>query len=231
MKIPKDKFDNLTDADVQVFLHAWDEPAGASVLEIGCHDESVDSARILAECGYQVLGVDLRPIEPPLTHPNFALLVADFCRLPAEDMATMVGKVDSIYSLSTLEHFGYNVYQEGWTNTNYDSIACHVAWQLLKPGGTFYLSVPFGRDYIENYPHWRVYNYDHLYRRLVQGFTTELTIFFFSAPGSIFGTEYKSGQLITRPEAMCYSGNPPHATVLLGLKKPLFVTLPPLTRV
>ncbi len=202
--------------DTQVFLQYFDEPAGGTILEIGSHDESSDAASLLSQAGYKVTGVDLREPNHADANKAYAYVRADWCDLPAEFIREHLGRVDSIFSLSAIEHFGLTTYQEGGhPDFLYDCHAIRQAWQLLKPMGALYVTVPFGNDYRINMPHWRVYSHAAFMQYIVQDFTPELFYFFFSAdaPG------YSKGQVVSMEEAMAYDGWLPHCTILAKLRK------------
>jgi SAM-dependent methyltransferase len=79
------------------------------------------------------------------------------------------GYCDSVSSLHALEHFGLGRYGDRVDfKAHLAAIANFDA--LLKPGGTFYLSVPFGPQRIEFNAH-RVFDLDHLLGELSAHFT------------------------------------------------------------
>lgn len=135
------------------FVHTRLPRPPARVLDMGCA-ESMASLE-MASMGYQVVGVDLRRL--PLEHPNFTQVQANLGDLPFPD-----GSFDIVVCLSTVEHVGLGWYTEGDTTT--DLTAIREAVRTLKPGGTFLLTVPFGRATIT--PLHRVYDRPQLNKLL-----------------------------------------------------------------
>lgn len=228
MKIPSEKIASyeITDEDVAVFLRTFDEPVGGKVLEVGSHDEPV--ANILTDCGYQVIGVDLREYNPnqdlPTKGPgpacNYTYIRHDFCRLPDAFLKEQLGTFDVAISLSALEHFGLGTYNEGGIiQPYYDVVAVQTIWQLLKEGGVFYVTVPFGKQHIDAIPHWRVYCLSSLSARMVQDFKVESLIPFVCGEMELDGKQFKEGNPISWEQACSFSGHPPHVSVLLKLRK------------
>jgi len=204
------------DMDVDVFLDNFDEPINSVVLEVGSHDEPV--ANILADAGYKVIGVDLRHYDKNLPNCNYEFIQSDFNSLPNEFIKINLGNIDSIFSLSAIEHFGLGTYLEHY-HAYYDVLATRQMWNLLKVGGTAYITVPFGNKFIEFVPHWRIYDMKSLQERVIQDFQVEEMLFFFSGETDFDGKLATTGQVVTKEEAMQYSGRLPHLTVFLKLRK------------
>ena len=98
---------------------------------------------------------DIRPLNTSARGIEFRQL--DLSSLPAE----YVEYTDSLSCLHTLEHFGlgrygdtldYRGYLAGW-----DSL-----WRLLKPGGSFYFSVPMGQVQRIEFDAHRVFSLPYL---------------------------------------------------------------------
>jgi SAM-dependent methyltransferase len=102
----------------------------------------------MASLGFDVVGVDLRPL--PLQHPNFRMLLADIANLPLPDAS-----FDVVVSLSTIEHVGLDWYTPAPEGTSDHKVVAEVQ-RLLRPGGRFILTVPFGKHVVT--PVHRVYN-------------------------------------------------------------------------
>lgn len=227
MKIPRESYQgHLTDADSAAFFELFDEPYGSAVIEVGAHDEPV--ANVLSSHGYRVTGVDLREYHTGQDligkakddRPcNYRYVRADFCDLPSDLMYEGHGGFDVAVSLSALEHFGFGTYQEGKPHVYYDVIAMRTMWQLLREGGVAYITVPFGKDHLDVFPHWRVYNTDSLRDRLVQDFDVEFFSVFVAGPCVLAGRNVDVGSPITTDEAMTFSGTPPHLSAMLKLRK------------
>jgi SAM-dependent methyltransferase len=128
-----------------MFVHTRLPKPPARVLDMGCA-ESV-SAMEMASFGYDVTGVDLRDL--PLEHPSFRMVRADIAQLPFA-----AGDFDVVVSLSTIEHVGLE-----WYGAEQKGSDFHVAAEVhrvLKPGGLFVLTVPYGRAAVT--PLHRVYD-------------------------------------------------------------------------
>lgn len=220
MLIPESIWRNLVqDVDTAALFQVFDHPLGAKVLDVGCHDESSAAAKLLAQQGYEVHGVDLRQSEIGIEGIQY--LQADICDLPKEYLCQHLGTFDAVTCISALEHFGLGAYGEGAFHEYYDVLASRVVWSLLKEGGTFYLTVPFGRRFLEIIPHWRVYDIPAIMKRLVQDFTIRGRAYFFSseAPTPDMKRMYQPGEQLAEAEAMLYPGTPPHLTTLFILEK------------
>jgi len=128
-----------------MFVHTRLPKPPAQVLDLGCA-ESVSSLE-MASFGYDVTGVDLR--ELPLEHPSLRMVRADIAQLPFPD-----ANFDVVVSLSTIEHVGLDWYGMEQKGTDF-----HVAAEVhrvLRPGGHFILTVPYGRAALT--PLHRVYD-------------------------------------------------------------------------
>jgi SAM-dependent methyltransferase len=118
-----------------IFVHSRLPAPPGRLLDLGCA-ESINAIE-MASLGFQVVGVDLRRL--PLEHPNFEMVQANIAKLPFPD-----GSFDVVVSLSTIEHVGLGWYtQEEQGNSDHRVIA--EAARVLRPGGRFLLTVPFGR--------------------------------------------------------------------------------------
>jgi SAM-dependent methyltransferase len=118
-----------------IFVHSRLPAPPARLLDLGCAEST--NAIEMASLGFQVVGVDLRRL--PLVHPNFEMVQANIAKLPFPD-----GAFDVVVSLSTIEHVGLGWYtQEEQGSSDQRVIAESV--RVLRPGGRFLLTVPFGR--------------------------------------------------------------------------------------
>ena len=203
--------------DAAVFLHHFDESAGSRILAVGDNDEN--SAQVLTDNGYRVLGVDLRPHcrGGPI---SYFRLQGDFVELVSRKV---LPEFDCIYSLSAIEHFGlgtYGTFERAPPNPNYDEVALQAMCSLLKSGGTAYLTVPYGQDYVSHGTDWRVYNHQAVRNRLTTGFAIEQEIFFKSAECNCPTTHEAGGiPFVAQRDADAYRDELPHLTVYLKLRK------------
>jgi SAM-dependent methyltransferase len=121
----------------------------ARVLDLGCAESGASAE--LAGLGYRVVGVDVRRL--PLEHPNFTQVQATLGDLPFAD-----GSFDVAVRLTAVEPAAL-----GWStkgDVTGDERAVREAVRTLKAGGTFVLTVPFGRGTIT--PPHRVYDRSQL---------------------------------------------------------------------
>lgn len=200
------------DADSELFLYNFDEPSDSYIVEVGANEEYV--ANILTDNGHHVVGIDLRRYLQEIPC-NYHRLEGDF-----NDLANDLGDVDCVVSLSAIEHFGLTTYGDTYNALPYyDVVAMRKIWEILKPEGVCYLTVPYGKDFLTCGKHWRVYNHSSLYARLVQKFVVEEKIFFTSGDATIDFEKRQSYKPVTEEEANRFCGTPPHITVLLKLRK------------
>jgi SAM-dependent methyltransferase len=134
-----------------IFVHTHLPCPPARLLALGCSDST--NAIEMASLGFQVVGVDARPL--PLRHPNFTMVPTRLDELPFEDEC-----FDGVVTLSTLGHFGL-------TSGQADEQAVAEVFRVLKRGGRFILTVPFGRPAVT--PTQRIYDRAQL-DRLLQAF-------------------------------------------------------------
>lgn len=86
--------------------------------------------------------IDIRPNATQI--PNVEFLQADLMSPPAG----LVESIDSLSCLHTLEHFGLGRYGDPVDPGGYAAGLSNMA-RLVAEGGTFYLSVPVGRERVE----------------------------------------------------------------------------------
>jgi SAM-dependent methyltransferase len=129
-----------------MFVHTRLPKPPARVLDLGCA-ESTNSLE-MAGFGYEVVGVDLRDL--PVEHPSFRMVRADITDLPFPD-----GSFDTVVSLSTIEHVGLEWYGPAPQKGTDFQVAAEV-FRVLRPGGHFILTVPYGRAALT--PVHRVYD-------------------------------------------------------------------------
>jgi ubiquinone/menaquinone biosynthesis C-methylase UbiE len=154
---------NVTERIVEhIFVHNRIPRPPAKVLDMGCAEST--TAIELASLGFQVTGVDLRRL--PLEHPNFRMMEANLGDLPFAD-----AQFDIVVCLSTIEHVGLGWYTDGDPTT--DKTALVEAVRVLRPGGTFLLTVPFGRRAVT--PVHRVYDLEQLNELVAPLTVTEMS--------------------------------------------------------
>jgi SAM-dependent methyltransferase len=98
--------------------------------------------------------IDIRPIKSKVR--NIVFRQADLMQLPQD----LVGYCDSVSSLHAIEHFGLGRYGDPINYFGYLE-ALNNIYLILKPGGTFYFSVPIGTQRIEFNAH-RVFSVKYL---------------------------------------------------------------------
>lgn len=139
-----------------------EEPWAVSLVRPGERVLDVGSAtsrylRQLPE-GCRVYAIDLRPTRP---QPGLAVLRGDLTRAPLQ-----AASFDVITCISTIEHIGLDVYDQGPDQFG-DEVAMRHMRRLLRPGGRLLLSAPYGR---RNVNAWlRVYD-EPAFRRLIVGY-------------------------------------------------------------
>jgi SAM-dependent methyltransferase len=119
-----------------IFIHTHLPHPPARLLDLGCGEST--SAIEMASLGFQVVGVDSRNL--PLSHPNFTMLQTNRAELPFDDES-----FDGAVALSMREP------------------AVGEVFRVLKHGGRFLVTTPFGRRAVA--PH-RIYDRAELDRLL-----------------------------------------------------------------
>lgn len=156
------------DPEANFFIRNFNQKPPAKVLEVGSADNKV--ACMLASAGFDVVGIDLRPYAFKHKHKH---IVGNFLNMPAEFWEEYRGKFDVVFSISAIEHFGLGTYGEVGGFPLADVVAVRYIHDLLKVGGTCYLTVPYGGRFVTVGPHWRVYDWETVQDRLVQDFKLE----------------------------------------------------------
>lgn len=201
------------DNDTMMFLRHLREPPGTRGLEVGANEEH--SCHVLTDAGYDVVGADLRPHHDQRFPETYCRLLCDFVE-GARHLRT--GWFDFAWSTSALEHFGLGMYGMTRQVEDHDSRAVDAVWPLLKPGGSFYVTVPYGREFLVYGPHWRVYCRETLRDRIVRSFDVVEKVFFKSGDCPV-PDDGSSIPLVREADADLWTGEPPHLTVFLHLKK------------
>ncbi len=154
-------------------LHEW---IGAifpkregKVLEIG-HVAS-STALELASLGFDMTAIDLRPY--PFKHKNLTSLQGDFLAHSFSE------KFDFIYSLSTIEHFGFSKRYGGddISDNKLDEEAFKKISESLKQGGRAVVSFPYALSHVPGI--WfRVYTREELEQKLSKYFKLEQSCYY-----------------------------------------------------
>ena len=110
-------------------------PKGIKILDLGCTESPLPLQ--LSGLGYQVTGFDFR--EYPYQHPNLTFVQGDMTQLPFEN-ETFHG----VMCISTLEHVGIGFYSDPRQVAQADKKAMAEIIRVLKPGGIFVLTAPYG---------------------------------------------------------------------------------------
>jgi SAM-dependent methyltransferase len=121
-----------------MFVHTRLPRPPARVLDLGCAEST--NAVEMAVLGFDVVGVDARAVG--FQHPALRVLRTDIGSLPFED-----GGFDVVVSLSALARLGLDrCGPPPGRGTNVRAIA--EVRRVLRPGGRFILTLPFGRRVI-----------------------------------------------------------------------------------
>jgi SAM-dependent methyltransferase len=129
-----------------IYVHTHLPRPPARLLDLGCSEST--NAIEMASLGFEVVGVDLRCL--PLSHPNFTMVQANLADMPFEDES-----FDVAVALSTIEHVGLGWYTEEERGSSDEQVIAEVL-RLLKPGGRFIVTTPFGRRTVT--PVHRIYD-------------------------------------------------------------------------
>ena len=114
----------------------------ARILDLGCAEST--NPLEMATLGFEVHGVDLWPL--PVAHPNFSMVRADAARIPYAD-----NSFDVAVCLSTVEHVGLDWYAANPQGASDVKLIAEIV-RVLKPGGRFILTVPFGQAAVTPVP-------------------------------------------------------------------------------
>lgn len=94
---------------------------------------------------------DVRPISAVV--PGVLFRQADLMKVASLPTSEGGGYCDSLSCLHAIEHFGLGRYGDPIDPRGYEKGIANMA-QLLKPGGTFYLSTPIGQERVEFNANW-----------------------------------------------------------------------------
>lgn len=149
-----------------VFMNL-DLEEGAKILDFGCAGSLLSYK--LASLGYKVTGYDLDKLL--INHPNFTFIQDNLMNNDFPDET-----FDGIIAVSAIEHCG-SPDLEGGTDFIVDKDLEIVGefHRLLKIGGVFIFTVPFGRSGFNS--EWRCYDEANL-NRILKNFSVEKMRFF-----------------------------------------------------
>lgn len=127
----------------QIFVHTHLPRPPAHLLDLGCG--SATNAIEMASLGFQVVGVDARPMS--LRHPNFTMIQTQLADLPFEDES-----FDGVVALSTQQYSGlaWSTSAEGGASLER---AVAEVFRVLKRAGRVLLTLPFGRTTVKPAQH------------------------------------------------------------------------------
>lgn len=99
----------------------------------------------------QIEVLDVRPITTSIS--GIVFHQCDLMELTSLPGMNGLGYCDSLSCLHALEHFGLGRYGDPINSLGYSQGLSNMA-RLLRPGGTFYLSTPVGRERVVFNAHW-----------------------------------------------------------------------------
>lgn len=105
------------------------------ILDIGCRYSNLSMH--LASLGHDVYGIDINNYKR--RHPNFHFRKADILKSKYPN-----NFFDIVVSLSTIEHIGFGRYGDK-KDIHGDVKAVNEAYRIIKHGGTFLITLPFGK--------------------------------------------------------------------------------------
>jgi SAM-dependent methyltransferase len=121
------------------------------VLDIGCANSSNYLLTSLAALGWEVYGIDIRDFK--LEYPNFHFVKGDIRSTTFPN-----GFFDCVYAVSTLDHLGLaGRYSVRVNDADADIKAITEIGRILRPGGIFLVTVPYGEGKIIK-PMERIYD-------------------------------------------------------------------------
>jgi len=158
-----------------VFMNL-DFPKESKILDLGCCYSKISLQ--LASLGCKVTGVDLNKYN--YRHPNFEFIRKDFLEVDFPD-----DYFDCVLSVSTIEHIGLDCYG-GKVIEGGDKKTVEKIYRILKKGGKFIITVPFGKAKLMEGQ--RVYD-ENLLGQLLSSFQIEKEKYFSYKEGSWLSAE------------------------------------------
>ena len=112
---------------------------GKKVLDIGCTSKWNILPAVLAGFGWEVYGIDIRRLK--FKHPNFHFVGEDIQHTSFPDSF-----FDAVCAISTIEHIGlrgrFGVHKD---DPQGDAKAVREVQRIIRPGGNFLVTVPYGQ--------------------------------------------------------------------------------------
>jgi SAM-dependent methyltransferase len=135
-------------------------PTSSKILVFGGWNDF--AALQLASLGFNIVAFDLQ--DNVFHHPNFKYVKGDFL-VTSKDF--MDNYFEAAIALSSIEHVGLDAYKGPLIESG-DELVVKQIHRLLKPGGTFIFTVPFGRKgaYPKKKPNYRKYDREALHHLL-----------------------------------------------------------------
>ena len=167
-------YNHKSDTCLSIWADAYETgaivfPPHAKVLEIGCAEADWQSPMLALRPDLQITGIDWRACKRPGTTIKGDVLAFDF------PPATF----DAVVGISSIEHIGLGHYEADPAHPDGDRECMARAWQWLKPGGWFYLDVPYNDSgYMVLNTEARIYDEAALYDRLAARYEVERSWFF-----------------------------------------------------
>ncbi|MFA5085279.1 MAG: class I SAM-dependent methyltransferase [Candidatus Omnitrophota bacterium] len=152
-------------------------PKTGKVLDLGCMESVLPL--FLAGLGFQVTGFDFR--QYPYRVPNFKFIQGNILDLPFEK-----DSFDAVTCVSTIEHIGIGFYSDPKDDLSPDIKGMIGIKRVLKPGGILVLTVPFGKNFINDQQ--RVYDQRGL-DKMLAGFSVN-KIRYFKNTKAVNGNNY-----------------------------------------
>ncbi len=184
------------------FLFRNVAPPPKKLLDIGCV-ESVASVQ-LSMLGYDVTGIDIRNYY--YKHKNFKFIKDDFNRHKFSE------KFDVVVDISAIEHFGLHTFSNLELDFDADKKAIKKIYSLLRPGGQFIFTAPFGvHELIGSFQ--RVYSNDDI-KEMFGGFKIANAQYFY-----VKGSKTIEEVSLDRAEKVKYSDEQYAGICLNAIKK------------
>ena len=178
------------------------------VYDIGSRTNSFIAHLLAMEV--RVTMLDIRPFDCHIEG-------IDYIRTDAMDMSNIPdNSIETLTALCSLEHFGLGRYSDpidynGWKN------ALHAIKRKLKPGGTFYMSVPVGEERVRFHA-YRVFHPMTIVNEVAPDLILQ-EFSFVDLPNSRIETCVKDGNIVTDPDLRGQNDVADYHTVLDAVTK------------